>query len=63
MPIFFCGGIGHVRRDCRQEIPEIISPLGMAKIGGFSLQVYVEGVAKADIGPMNADKQNTDKAN
>ena len=34
----------------------------MVKIGGLSLQVYVEGVAKADIGPMNADQQQTDKA-
>ena len=34
----------------------------MAKIGDLGLQVYVEGVAKANIGPMNADQQETDKA-
>ena len=39
-----------------------MSPLGMAKIGEISLQVYVEAVAKADIGPMNKDQQQTNKA-
>ena len=34
----------------------------MARIGGLILQVYVEDVAKADIEPMNADQQKTDKA-
>ena len=32
-------------------------PLGMARIGGLSLQVYVEGVVKANIGPMNVNQQ------
>ena len=31
----------------------------MAGIGRLSLQVYVGGVAKADIGPMNVDQQKT----
>ena len=39
-----------------------MSPLGMAKIKGINLLDYVEGVAKADIGPMNTDQQKTDKA-
>ena len=39
----------------------IITPLGMAKIGGLSLQVYVESVAKANLGLMNVDQQNTNK--
>ena len=34
----------------------------MARIEGLSLQVYVEGVAKTDIGPINADQENTQKA-
>ena len=29
----------------------------MAIIIGLSLQVYVEGVAKTDIGPVNADQE------
>ena len=33
----------------------------MAGIGGLSLQIYVEGMAKADIGPINADQQKTDE--
>ena len=37
----------------------IVSPLG---IGGLSLPIYVEGMAKADTGPMDADQQKTDKA-
>ena len=31
-------------------------------IGGLSLQAYVGGVAKADIGQMNVDQQEIDKA-
>ena len=34
----------------------------MAKIGDLGLQVYVEGVTKADIGTMNADQNWIDKA-
>ena len=45
-----------------KEFVGIISPLGMARIGRLSLQVYVEGVTKVNIGPMNADQQKTDKA-
>ena len=46
-----------VEWDIHEEIVdnrllEIMSPLGMAEIGGFSLQVYVGSVSKADIGPM-----------
>ena len=40
---------------------EIMFPLGMTKIEGLSLLDYVEGEAKADIGPMNIDQQETDK--
>lgn len=45
-----------------KEFLGIISPLEMARIGGLSLQVYIEGRAKAGIGPMNADQQKIDKA-
>ena len=34
----------------------------MTKIGDLSLQVYVGGVGKDNIGQMNADQQLTDKA-
>ena len=34
----------------------------MTNIGELSLQVYVEGMAKSNIGAMNADQQKTDKA-
>lgn len=34
----------------------------MTKIGGFSLLVNIGGVAKADIGPINAGRHKTDKA-
>ena len=34
----------------------------MAGIGNFGLQVYVGSVVKEDIGRMNADQQQTDKA-
>ena len=36
--------------------------LGMTGIGGLSLQVYVGGVAKANIGSMNVGQQKIDKA-
>ena len=36
--------------------------LEITGIGGLSLQVYVGGVAKADIGRMNVDQQEIDKA-
>ena len=36
--------------------------LGMAEIGGLSLQVYVGGVAKVDIQPMNIGQRQIDKA-
>ena len=49
-------------RTSDKEFLGIISPLGMAKIEGPSIQVYVKGVAKAKIKPMNADQQQTDKA-
>ena len=39
-----------------------MSALGMKRVGGLSLLVYVGGVAKADIGPMNIGRQETDKA-
>ena len=39
-----------------------MSPLGMEKIGGLILQVYVGGVTKASIGSMNVGQQKTDKA-
>ena len=39
-----------------------MSPLGMARIGELSLQVYVEDVAKADIGLMNVSGQEKDQA-
>ena len=59
---FNCGRIGHLRKDCKQGIPRNNVSLGMARIGRLSLQVYVGGVAKADIGPMNVGQQKTDKA-
>ena len=34
-----------------------MSPLVMAKIKGINLLDYVEGVVKANTGPMNADQQ------
>ena len=34
----------------------------MAKIGDLGLQVYVEGMVKDNIGPMNTDQQQTVKA-
>ena len=34
----------------------------MARIGDLSLQVHVGGVVKDNIGPMNADQQQKDKA-
>ena len=45
-----------------KEFLGIISPVEMARIGGLSLQVYIEGMAKAGIGPMNAGQQKIDKA-
>ena len=45
--------LGHLRRDCRQRIPRNNASLGMAEIGGLSLQVYVGGLAKVNTGPMN----------
>ena len=33
----------------------------MARIGELSSQVYIEGVAKTNIEPMNADQQKTNK--
>ena len=36
--------------------------LGMAKIKDINFLDYVGGVAKADIGQMNADQQKTDKS-
>ena len=47
---FNCGRIGHLIVDI--ELLGLIYSPGMARIG-FSLQVYVGGVAKALIGPMN----------
>ena len=44
---FNCGRIGH--------------PLGMINIEGLNLLDYVEDAAKADIGPMNVDQQETHK--
>ena len=41
---------------------EITLHLGMAGIGNLGLQVYVGGMVKEDIGRMNADQQQTDKA-
>ena len=37
-------------------------PLGMIKVDSLNLLEYVEDVAKADIGPMNVDQQETNKA-
>ena len=51
---FNCGRIGHLRRDCRQGISRNNISSGNGEIGDFGLQIYVAGVAKADIGPMNA---------
>ena len=45
-----------------KEFLRIISPLRMARIGGLNFQVYIEGMAKADIGPINTDQIKTDKA-
>ena len=59
---FNCGKIGHLRREYRQKILGTMSSLGMKRIGGLSLLVYVGGVTKADIGPMNVGQQKTDKA-
>ena len=59
---FNCGGIGHLRRDYRRGISRNNISSWMARIGGLSLQVYVEGVVKANIGPINADQQKTGKA-
>ena len=50
-----------MKRLLDNRLLELMSPLGMAKIGGFSLQVYVGGVAKANIGTMNEGKQKTEK--
>ena len=36
--------------------------LGITETGGLRLQVYVGGVAKADIGQMNVGQQEIDKA-
>ena len=36
--------------------------LGMTEIGGLSLQVYVGGATKVDIGPMNVGQLQIDKA-
>ena len=36
-------------------------PLGMARIGGLGLLVYVGGMAKADIIPMSVSGQKTGK--
>ena len=36
--------------------------VGMAEIGGLNLLVYIEGVAKVDIGPMNVGQWQVDKA-
>ena len=36
--------------------------LGMAKIKGINLLDYVEGEAKANTGPMDADQQKTNMA-
>ena len=45
-----------------KEFLGIMSSLGMAGIGGLSLQVYIGSVAKADIEPMNVGQQKIDKA-
>ena len=45
-----------------KEFLGIMSPLGMARIGGLNLLKFIGGVAKANIGPMNVDQQKTDKA-
>ena len=44
------------------RFPGIMPLLGMTGIGGLSLQVYVGGVAKANIGSMNVGQQKIDKA-
>ena len=59
---FNCSRIGHLRRDCRQGIPRNNHSSGNNKIRRTHRQVYVEDVAKADIGPMNTDQQKTNKA-
>ena len=55
-----CGRIGHLRRNCKQGFLGIMSPLGMARIGGLSLQVYIGGVAKGNSGPMYVGQQKRD---
>ena len=59
---FNCSRIGHLRGFINKKFLGIISPLRMKTTGELRIQVYVEGVAKDDIGPMNADQQKTDKA-
>ena len=50
---FNCGRMGHMRKNCRQHISRNNTSSRNGRIGGLSLQVYVGGVAKADIGQMN----------
>ena len=57
-----CGKIGHLRRDYRQGIPRNNVSSGNDKNRRSQSSDYVEDVAKAEIGPMNADQQQTDKA-
>lgn len=53
----------YLRRDnyCRQWVPRNNISSGNGKNRRLSLQVYVEGLSKADIGPMNTEQQKTDK--
>ena len=51
-----------VKWDILEEIADngflgIMSPLGMAEIGGLSLLVYVGGVAEVDTGSMGVSQQ------
>ena len=50
---FNCDRMGYLRRIIDNEFLGIMPPLGIAEIGGLSLQVFVGGVAKVNIGPMN----------
>ena len=58
---FNCDRIEHLRRDFRQGILEIMSPLGMTKIEGLKLLDYVKVVVNTDNGPRNREQQMTNK--
>ena len=60
--MFFCGRIGHLRRDYRQEIPRNNVFSGNGKIEGLKFLCYVENVSKPNIESMKLDQQKTDKA-